>query len=147
MHAPNISSTEPDFREKIFEEYAAELRKREKESLREARKEQMAKLKELLKTMPITLSTTWKEAQPMIQSHRSFATLNYLDPIDTLDVFEDYMKSLEKKVRDGYIAKAALRRRTQRKRREAFRRLLKQYCAQGTLRAYTLWKDLIQDFE
>lgn len=144
---PVYRSTEPDFREKIFEEYAAELRRREKESLTLARKDQLAKLKDLLKTMPITLTTTWKEAQPMIVSHRAYSTLNYLHPVDTLEVFEDYMNGLEKQVRDEYAAKASLRHRAQRKRREAFRKLLKHYCAQGTLRAYTQWKDLIQAFE
>jgi pre-mRNA-processing factor 40 len=144
---PIYRSTLEEHREKIWEEYSLELRRREKEIQREARKEQLAKLRDLLVKMNLDVLCVWREVKPKIEGHRTFSTLTLLDNIDVLLAFEDHMASLEKKVTINATKRMIELKKTERRNRKDFKNLLKSFEAQGRIRPYTLWRDVVRDFE
>ena len=143
---PTFRSTTEEFREKIFDEYVAELKKREKDIQREARKEQLSSFKELLNSFGFSLETKWKQARLLFESHRSFTTFNHLDSMDTLITFEEHMGSLEKKFYKDLDHQIVLRRRVERKKRQAFKDLLTSWVSSGKIKPYTKFKDVKKEF-
>jgi pre-mRNA-processing factor 40 len=144
---PIYRSTAEEHREKIWEEYSLELRRREKEIQREARKEQMAKLRDLLVKMNLDVSCRWRDVKPKIEGHRTFSSLTHLDNIDVLLAFEDHMASLEKKVTINATKRMIDIKRSERRNRKDFKNLLKSFESEGIIRPYTLWRDVVRDFE
>lgn len=60
-----------------------------------------------------------------------------LDRFDRLEVFSQFIQKLEKKMQIEKEKKLALRRRAERKNREAFKKLLAKHREDGTINAKT----------
>ncbi|KAK3845446.1 MAG: hypothetical protein J3R72DRAFT_352808, partial [Linnemannia gamsii] len=130
----------------IFDGYVGELVRQEKEEARQRRKAGMSALLSLYQSMDgITLLTRWSQAQEMLQESTEFKgsdAMNGLNKIDQLSVFEDHIKQLEKEYDQNRIRERVLRKRAERKRREAFKELLAELRTSGQLNAKSCWTQI-----
>ncbi|KAI8976452.1 hypothetical protein BDB01DRAFT_802905 [Pilobolus umbonatus] len=133
-------------REIYFEEYIQALQRREKDKLRELRKDSMERFHALLASIPeITYKTEWKEAQVLYRNTEEGKEPNAFEGMDMLDflsVFEDYNRTLWEKPLHELNDKINQRRRKERRAREGFRNLLSELVSNGKINVRTLWKDI-----
>ncbi|KAF9365807.1 PRP40 pre-mRNA processing factor 40 [Mortierella sp. NVP85] len=130
----------------IFDSYLNDLIRQEKEEARQKRKSGMAALTSLLQSMDeITLMTRWAEARELLQENKEYnesETIQGLSKMDQLSVYEDHIKHLEREYDHRRARERVLRKRTERKRREAFKDLLADLKKKGSLNAKTSWMQI-----
>ncbi|KAJ3172149.1 PRP40 pre-mRNA processing factor 40 [Geranomyces variabilis] len=138
-------------RETIFLEYVDDLKTKEKELVRETRKENMAKYERLLQRLTaehlITLETTWAQCQELYKAqpeYRADRKLQAMEPIDFLLTFEHHINDLVAKFRAKRETELRAKWRTARVRRDAFRALLSEMRADGRIHARTLWREVYE---
>ncbi|OZJ03151.1 hypothetical protein BZG36_03886 [Bifiguratus adelaidae] len=132
-------------RESFYDEYIYGLRQKERETFRENRKASLEKFSQLLRKLPkITAHTTWKEGQPIFQAHPDFSLASFkgMESLDFLALFEDYVKELEKDEDKIRQRRLDIKRRRERKNRDAFKSLLKELKEKGQITARTRWMDI-----
>ncbi|KAJ3155311.1 PRP40 pre-mRNA processing factor 40 [Geranomyces michiganensis] len=137
-------------RENIFLEYVDDLKTKEKELVRETRKENTAKYERLLQRLTtehlITLETTWVQCQELYKAqpeYRADRKLQAMEPIDFLLTFEHHINDLVAKFRAKRDAEQRAKWRKERLKRDAFRALLSDMRANGTLHARTRWQEVL----
>lgn len=117
--------TSERYRQALYDDYIHELSRKEKDELRELRKQSMDRFAELLRSIPeITHRTTWKAAQELYSARPEYADrerFKGMDKLDFLVVFEDHVKHLEQVESDQKARVADARKRTYRKHRDAFK--------------------------
>jgi pre-mRNA-processing factor 40 len=117
--------TSERYRQALYDDYIHELSRKEKDELRELRKQSMDRFAELLRSIPeITHRTTWKSAQELYIARPEYADkgrFKGMDKLDFLVVFEDHVKHLEQVESDQKARVADARKRTYRKHRDAFK--------------------------
>lgn len=130
----------------IFDSYLNDLIRQEKEEARQKRKAGMAALASLLQSMEeITLMTRWAEARELLQENKEYSeseTIQGLNKMDQLSVYEDHVKHLEREYDQRRARERVLRKRAERKRREAFKNMLVELRKKGTLNAKTSWMQI-----
>ncbi|KAI7861501.1 hypothetical protein BDF14DRAFT_1868453 [Spinellus fusiger] len=133
-------------REQYFNEYVDGLQRREKDRLRELRKNSMDRFGQLLRGIPeITYMTEWKEVQkiymsrPEMQKPKAFEGM---DILDFLSVFEERSRVLWEPVLAELSQRSRSRKRKERKARDGFKELLKEQLEQQHINALTMWKEL-----
>eukprot|EP00898_Chlorokybus_atmophyticus_P006575 jgi/Chlat1/6919/Chrsp52S06597 len=135
-------------REELYEEYMYDLEKKEKERARLVRRQNMAAFRELLEEKAfITASSQWRKVQEKIEDDPRYEAV---DKIDRLDVFQDYIKELEKKELEQKQLEKEERRRQERKNRDVFVELMTDHASTGVFNASTSWKEylaLVKDHE
>jgi pre-mRNA-processing factor 40 len=132
-------------RESIFNEYISDLRRKEKDKLRMLRKENMEKLRQILRKLPINYNTLWKDAQILFKTCSDYADdeqLQTLDPLDVFSVYEDHIKYLEDQYNDMKEKQRMERRREERKNRDAFKELLKELRNSHVINIRSKWKEI-----
>ncbi|KAG0236940.1 PRP40 pre-mRNA processing factor 40 [Actinomortierella wolfii] len=133
-------------RQSVFSSFVDDLNRKEKEQARQRRREGMTKLAALLKTMPeITYATRWAAAQELFMAKPEFQreeVVRSLNRVDQLSVFEEHIKALEREYEHQRERKRLLRRRTERKRREAFKAMLTELRNAGKVNARTEWSQV-----
>jgi len=132
-------------RESIFNEYISDLRRKEKDKLRMVRKENMEKLRHILRKLPITYNTLWKDAQILFKTCSEYSDdeqLQTLDPLDVFSVYEEHIKSLEDEYNDMREKVRMARRREERKNRDAFKDLLRELCNSHVINVRSKWKEI-----
>ncbi|KAL7414712.1 hypothetical protein BDY24DRAFT_15127 [Mrakia frigida] len=130
-------------RKGLFEEYIAELKQKETTELRDLRNRNILKLTSLLKTLSISMSTRWREAQELVSQSPEWKSDEQLRRIDTLEVlilFEDYMKELEREHDLRMRKKKMERSREGRRARDAFKALLQTLVAQEKITSKSRFK-------
>lgn len=138
-------------RRKLFEEYVGELRKQDAAAEEELKKRNNALLESLMKDLPITVATRWREARELIISSPQFKVdekLQAIEDVDIIILFEAYSLALLKEHEEQLRKANSVRLRRARKARDGFRALLSEMEAKGHLKSKTKWKDflkLIQD--
>lgn len=111
----------------------------------------MAVMKSLIKQLPITVSTRWRDARNMIIESPQFKadkSLQNIEDIDILDIYDDYSTSLIREHSENMRKAKSEKDRRARKARDAFRELLAE--AKSELTSRTKWKDflpLVEDKE
>jgi pre-mRNA-processing factor 40 len=78
----------------------------------------------ILVSLPITKDTLWKDAKVMLKSSEEYINsenLLEMDALDHLTVFEDRIKDLEKDWDKTKLRERDLKRRSERKNREAYK--------------------------
>lgn len=117
--------TSERYRQALYDDYIHDLAKKEKEQLRELRKQSMDRFAELLRSIPeLTHRTTWKTAQELYTARPEYEDkerFRGMDKLDFLVVFEDHVKHLEQVESDQKARVADAKRRTYRKHRDAFK--------------------------
>ncbi|KAI8346809.1 hypothetical protein B0O80DRAFT_222600 [Mortierella sp. GBAus27b] len=130
----------------IFDGYINELIRQEKDEARQRRKAGMAALSSLLQSIDeITLMTRWAEAKDLLKENKEFnesEMIQGLNKMDQLSVYEDHVKHLEKEYDQKRARERVLRKRTQRKRREAFKAMLSEVRKKGSLNAKSCWMQI-----
>lgn len=138
--------TEDRTRYSIFDHHVGELIRKDKEDARLKRKTGMAGLLTVFQSMPeITFTTRWSQARDMILQNQGFLeseAVSSLNKMDQLSVFEDHVKNLEGEYDHKRNRERVLRKRAERKRREAFKELLAELRSKGNLNAKTLWMQI-----
>jgi len=82
-------------REELFEEYVFQLEKKQREDAKAVRRENMKKFKEIFETHPlVNVRSRWRDIK---DTFKNDATYKALERIDRLKVFEDHIRTLEKK--------------------------------------------------
>ena len=110
-------------RRQLFNEYILELRKAAQERETYLRKEAIADLVSLLKSLDLEPYTRWSEAQTIIQQNEHFQSeekFQALSKLDVLNAFENHIKFLERDFNDKRQRQKTLKNRKDRKNREAF---------------------------
>ncbi|KAF9576387.1 hypothetical protein EC968_008682 [Mortierella alpina] len=133
-------------RHAIFDGYVNELIRKEKDDARQRRKAGMTALAALLsKIDEITFMTRWAEAREIVQEHKEYKkseVMQSLAKIDQLIVYEDHVKQLEKEYDQKRVRDRVLRKRAERKRREAFKELLGELRSKSELNAKICWMQI-----
>ncbi|KAL6880484.1 hypothetical protein ACP4OV_012049 [Aristida adscensionis] len=129
----------PREREDLFENYVVELRKKEKAKAIEERRKHVAEYRTFLESCDfIKASTQWRKVQERLEDDERCSRL---DKIDRLEIFQEYIRHLEKEEEEQKRVQKEQARRQERKNRDAFRKMLEEHVADGTLNAKTRWRD------
>jgi pre-mRNA-processing factor 40 len=103
-------------------------------------------MKNLIKQLPITVSTRWRDARNMIIESPQFKadkSLQNIEDIDILDIYDDYSTSLIREHSENMRKAKSEKDRRARKARDAFRDLLADMEAKSELTSRTKWKDFL----
>ncbi|KAF8114111.1 hypothetical protein N665_0042s0033, partial [Sinapis alba] len=127
----------PRDREDLFDNYIVELERKEREKAVAEHRQKMAEYRKFLETCDfIKASTQWRKIQDRLEDDER---CSYLEKIDRLIGFEDYINDLEKEEEELKRVEKEHVRRAERKNRDAFRTLLEEHVAAGILTAKTYW--------
>ncbi|KAG0309078.1 hypothetical protein BGZ98_005400 [Dissophora globulifera] len=138
--------TDDRYRHSIFDSYVGELVRQEKEDARQKRKAGTTALITLLQSLDeITLVTRWAEAKELLREAKAFKesdAIQALSKAEQLSIYEDHIKHLEKEYDQKRAKERLLRKRAERKRREAFKGLLGELRTKGHVNASTYWMQI-----
>lgn len=138
---PEYDDTHEENRKKIFEAYIEDLRVKEKEEARESRKQQMSKFKDIVSTLGITVTTTWKEFQVVYEGVlKTEPMLVQMDRMDLIVSFEDYILTLDSQHRQQRNLKQKAIRRQERLDRQEFYSMVLDMRKRGDFGLHTKWK-------
>lgn len=123
-------------REELYQDFLDELERRDREKIRQQRKQQMQMLKKVLEdSQEIDFTTKWSTAQKILAENPHFKAL---DKLDQLEVFSKFIVEFEEKSQE---TKKLDERTRARKNRENFKKLLEEHVKTGEILAITHWKD------
>ncbi|KAL3538776.1 hypothetical protein ACH5RR_002142 [Cinchona calisaya] len=126
-------------REDIFEDYREELVKKERAKALEEQKRNRAEYLEFLKSCDfIKASSQWRKVQDRLEADERCSRL---EKIDRLEIFQEYIRDLEKEEEEQMKLRMEEHRKAERKNRDEFRKLMEEHVAAGALTAKTLWRD------
>jgi len=126
-------------REELYEEFLIEKEKQEKEAIRQARKDNMKRFRQKLEAeSSITINSQWRKIKEQFKEDEAF---KILDKIDRLQVFEDYIRDIEREEEDKKREEIYHKKRVSRKNRDAYRALLQEKFEQGIITIYSKWKE------
>ncbi|WCJ35581.1 pre-mRNA-processing protein 40A [Euphorbia peplus] len=126
-------------REDLFENYIVELGRKEREKAAEDHKRNIAEYKNFLVSCDfIKVNSPWRKIQDRLEDDERCLCL---EKLDRLLIFQDYIRDLEKEEDEQKKIQKEQLRRTERKNRDQFRKLLEDHVADGSLTAKTHWFD------
>ncbi|KAF7817419.1 pre-mRNA-processing protein 40A [Senna tora] len=143
-------------REDLFESYMVELERKilgkaycsatdgcvlilEKENAAEEHRRNIAEFRKFLESCDfVKVYSPWRKVQDRLEDDERCTRL---EKIDRLLVFQDYIRELEKEEEEQKRIQKEQLRRTERKNRDAFRKLLEEHVASGILTAKTHWRE------
>ncbi|TVU33965.1 hypothetical protein EJB05_15784, partial [Eragrostis curvula] len=129
----------PREREDLFENYVIELHKKEKAKAAEEHKRHVAEYRAFLESCDFIKATTqWRKVQERLEDDERCSRL---EKIDRLDIFQEYIRHLEKEEEEQKRIQKEQTRRQERKNRDEFRKMLEEHVADGTITARTRWRD------
>ncbi|XP_038715339.1 pre-mRNA-processing protein 40A isoform X2 [Tripterygium wilfordii] len=126
-------------REDLYENYLVELERKEKENAAEDHRRNVAEYREFLESCDfIKVSSQWRKVLDRLEDDERCLRL---EKIDRLMIFQDYIRDLEKEEEEQKKIQKDKLRRIERKNRDAFRSLMEEHVASGTLTAKTRWHE------
>uniref|UniRef100_A0A7N0SXF7 Pre-mRNA-processing protein 40A n=1 Tax=Kalanchoe fedtschenkoi TaxID=63787 RepID=A0A7N0SXF7_KALFE len=126
-------------REDLFENYMVELQKKEKAMAQEKHKQDLADFRKFLESCDfIKVTSQWRRVQDRLEDDERCLRL---EKVDRLLVFQDYIRDLEAEEEEQKKLQKEQMRRAERKNRDAFRKLMDEHVASGTLTAKTQWRE------
>ncbi|KAK3160963.1 hypothetical protein QOZ80_1BG0069460 [Eleusine coracana subsp. coracana] len=129
----------PREREDLFENYIVELHKKEKAKAAEEQKKHVAEYRAFLESCDfIKANTQWRKVQERLEDDERCSRL---EKIDRLDIFQEYIRHLEKEEEEQKRIQKEQTRRQERKKRDEFRKMMEEHVADGTITARTRWRD------
>jgi pre-mRNA-processing factor 40 len=134
-------STEFVNRRIVFQKFREDLRNNEKEMERELRKANVAKFKDILRSLNVSPATTWKECQELVQPYFGRdEDLKKMEKMDMLIAFEDFIITMDSQWRQTRTARLKGERRKERLHRDRFRDLLFELKREKKLSLTSKWK-------
>ncbi|CAO2183797.1 unnamed protein product [Urochloa humidicola] len=129
----------PREREDLYENYLLELHNKEHAKAVEERKINRAEYRAFLESCDfIKVTTQWRKVQERLEDDERCCRLK---KIDRLDVFQGYIRHLEKEEEEQKQIQKELVRRQERKNRDGFRKMVEEHVSDGTITARTRWRD------
>ncbi|MCL7023420.1 hypothetical protein MKW94_009241 [Papaver nudicaule] len=125
-------------REDIFENFTLDLQKKEKAKAQEEHKKNILEYKQFLESCDFIKPTSqWRKVQDRLEDDERCSRL---DKVDRLDIFQDYIRELEREEEEQKKIQKEQLRRAERKNRDEFRKLMEDHVAAGDLTAKTHWR-------
>eukprot|EP01127_Copromyxa_protea_P002338 TRINITY_DN1222_c0_g1_i11.p1 TRINITY_DN1222_c0_g1~~TRINITY_DN1222_c0_g1_i11.p1 ORF type:complete len:729 (+),score=141.56 TRINITY_DN1222_c0_g1_i11:35-2221(+) len=125
-------------REKLFNDFWDLKEKRDREEQRQQRRQAQEKWREYVHNHPkITLDTQWRTFR---EESKDLEVFQAVDSLDSLNIFMDYIKELEKKEAEEFNLKKIENKRKSRAVRNQFRELLEEHLKDGKIGIKTKWK-------
>ncbi|XP_061355627.1 pre-mRNA-processing protein 40A-like [Gastrolobium bilobum] len=126
-------------RRDMFDSFLEELINKERVRIQEERKRNIMEYKKFLESCDfIKASTQWRKVQDRLEADERCSRL---EKIDRLEIFQDYLRDLEKEEEEQKKIQKEELRKTERKNRDEFRKLMDEHIASGILTAKTHWRD------
>ncbi|KAL0047243.1 hypothetical protein WJX82_010442 [Trebouxia sp. C0006] len=128
-------------REEMFVEHMKERERRKRAEEKTARKRKLQDFRELLeRTSGIKASTPWRKATAKLEGEPEYEDLS---KIDRLEVFDEYMRDLDKQEAEIREKLKQEKKREERKNREAFSELLREDMDEGFIKPKMRWKEYL----
>ncbi|XP_075496106.1 pre-mRNA-processing protein 40A isoform X2 [Primulina tabacum] len=129
-------------REDIFRNYLVDLHKKERAKAQEEYRQSRLEFRQFLEACSfIKVDSQWRKVQDLLEDDEKCTRL---DKIDRLDIFQDYIRDLEKEEDEQKKRQKEQLKRAERKNRDAFRKMMEEHVAVGTFTAKTHWRDYCQ---
>ncbi|KAJ4824336.1 hypothetical protein Tsubulata_004299 [Turnera subulata] len=126
-------------RKDLFDAYLQELVEKERAKAQEERKRNIMEYRQFLESCDFIKSNTqWRKVQNQLEADERCSRL---ERIDRLEIFQDYLLDLEKEEEEQRKMQKEELRKTERKNRDEFRKLMDEHVADGSLTAKTFWRD------
>ncbi|DBB01103.1 TPA: hypothetical protein ACH3X1_000995 [Trebouxia sp. C0004] len=128
-------------REEMFVEHMKERDRRKRAEEKAARKRKLQDFRELLeRSSGIKASTPWRKATAKLEGEPEYEDLSKLD---RLEVFDEYMRDLDKQEAEIREKLKQEKKREERKNREAFSELLREDMDEGFIKPKMRWKEYL----
>ncbi|CAI9115989.1 OLC1v1017023C1 [Oldenlandia corymbosa var. corymbosa] len=129
-------------REDLFRSYLVDLQKRERAKAQEEHRRNRLEYRQYLETCGfVKVDSQWRKVQDLLEDDERCSRL---DKIDRLEIYQEYIRDLEREEEELKKVEREEMRRAERKNRDAFRNLLAEHVASGILTAKTNWRDYCQ---
>ncbi|CAN4084963.1 unnamed protein product [Withania somnifera] len=129
-------------REDLFRNYLVDLQKKERLKAQEEYRRNRLEYKQFLETCGfIKVDTQWRKVQDLLEDDERCSRL---EKLDRLEIFQEYIRNLEKEDEELRKLQKEQLRRAERKNRDAFRKMMEEHITAGTLTAKTSWRDYCQ---
>ncbi|KAK1271481.1 Pre-mRNA-processing protein 40A [Acorus gramineus] len=129
----------PRDREDLFESYLSELQKKERAKAVEEHKRHIMEYRAFLESCDfIKASSQWRKVQDRLEDDERCSRL---EKIDRLEIFQEYIRDLEKEEEEQRKIQKEQIRRAERKNRDEFRKLMEEHVSAGILTAKTHWRE------
>ncbi|CAL5209808.1 unnamed protein product [Lathyrus oleraceus] len=126
-------------RKDMFDSFLEELSNKERAKVLEERKRNTVEYRKYLESCDfIKANTQWRKVQDRLEADERCSRL---EKIDRLEIFQDYLRDLEKEEEEQKKIQKEELRKTERKNRDEFRKLMDEHIASGILTAKTHWRD------
>ncbi|KAJ8764740.1 hypothetical protein K2173_009128 [Erythroxylum novogranatense] len=126
-------------RRDLIETYLKELADKERAKAQEERKHNIMEYRKFLESCDFIKATTqWRKVQDRLETDDRCLRL---EKIDRLEIFQDYLRDLEKEEEEQRKIQKEELRKLERKNRDEFRKMMEGHVADGTLTANTHWRD------
>ncbi|KAK7269940.1 hypothetical protein RIF29_22760 [Crotalaria pallida] len=126
-------------RRDIFDSFLEELVNKERAREQEERKLNMIEFRKFLESCDfIKAGTQWRKVQDRLEADERYSRL---EKFDCMEIFQDYLHDLEKEEEEQKRIQKEELRKTERKNRDEFRKLMEEHISTGTFTAKTNWRD------
>ncbi|PWA46079.1 pre-mRNA-processing protein 40A [Artemisia annua] len=126
-------------REDLFQSYLVDLQKKERAKAQEEQRQYRLEYRQFLETCGlIKVDTQWRKVQDRLEDDERCSRL---EKFDRLEIFQEYIRDLEKEEDEQRKIKKERIKRVERKNRDEFRKMLDEHVVSGTLNAKTQWRD------
>ncbi|CAJ2630400.1 pre-mRNA-processing protein 40A-like isoform X2 [Trifolium pratense] len=126
-------------RKDMFDSFLEELKNKERAKALEERKRNTVEYRKFLESCDfIKANTQWRKVQDRLEADERCSRL---EKIDRLEIFQDYLRDLEKEEEEQKKIQQEELRKAERKNRDEFRKLMDEHIASGILTAKTNWRD------
>ncbi|XP_017222902.1 pre-mRNA-processing protein 40A [Daucus carota subsp. sativus] len=126
-------------RENLYEDYLVELGNKERaKALEEQKRNRMEYIEYLRSCEFIKASSQWRKVQDRLEADERCSRL---EKIDRLEIFQEYLRDLEKEEEEQIKLRMEEARKAERRNRDDFRKLMEDHIAAGVLSVNTHWRD------
>ncbi|KAK9844119.1 hypothetical protein WJX81_004940 [Elliptochloris bilobata] len=126
-------------RESMFAEHMTERERKDREARKAERRRRMDAFRALLEgTASVKVTSTWRKVAPKFEGEEAFEAL---EKIDRLEVFQQYIRELEKREREEKEREKEERKRRERQNRDAFKALMARHREECVITAKMRWKE------
>ncbi|KAL3514364.1 hypothetical protein ACH5RR_027081 [Cinchona calisaya] len=129
-------------REDLFRNYLVDLQKKERVKAQEEHRRNRSEYRQFLETCGfIKVDSQWRKVRDLLEDDERCSRL---DKIDRLEIYQEYIRDLEREEEEQKKKEKEQLRRAERKNRDAFRKMMEEHISAGILNAKTLWRDYCQ---
>ncbi|XP_031493499.1 pre-mRNA-processing protein 40A [Nymphaea colorata] len=126
-------------REDLYESHLVELAKKERAKAAEEHRKNIMEYRAFLESCDfIKANSQWRKVQDRLEDDERCSRL---EKIDRLEIFQEYIRDLEKEEEEQRKLQKEQTRRAERKNRDEFRKLMEEHVTAGILNVRTHWRD------